>query len=325
MVARAWSSLLLLLGIAAASLVLPPSALAQDDPAARARAIAAAVEIAFVADVTTDGMTTSQLLPVGSGTIVSPEGLILTNWHVVDLASFRSHMNLLEEQARSAGHDLRFSLEDQGVVILTSDGAHPPQPTYLAEFVSHDVALDLAVLRIVAHITDQGITAAVLSVPFLPLGDAATLSLGSSIYVYGYPAVGGDALTYTTGVVSGFNFETGRNEPAWITTDATLSGGSSGGAAVDSKGLLIGVPTQGSPIECQSVDSNQDGRLDEQDVDCLPIGGSIGQLRPITLALPLLTAAGLDRDGSPPRTGLVKSTFPQHQDLAPDSTPAAGG
>jgi hypothetical protein len=46
-----------------------------------------------------------------------------------------------------------------------------------------------------------------------------------------------------------------------------------------------------------------------QIVDCVPIGGSIGQLRPVNLALPLLDMAELEL-GAPPREGLDKSAFP---------------
>jgi hypothetical protein len=116
---------------------------------------------------------------------------------------------------------------------------------------------------------------------------------GDPIHIFSYPAAGGGTLQYTAGVVSGFSFEAGLDERAWITTDATISGGSSGGTAVDSQGHLIGVPTQGSQLDCRPGDTNRDGTVDAADVGCIPVGGSIGQLRPIALALPILTSAGL--------------------------------
>ena len=53
--------------------------LAQIDPQVRDRVVPAIVEIAIVLDVTENGTTEPQFLPVGSGTIISPDGLILTN------------------------------------------------------------------------------------------------------------------------------------------------------------------------------------------------------------------------------------------------------
>ena len=78
---------------------------------------------------------------------------------------------------------------------------------------------------------------------------------GDPIHIFGYPAIGGGTLQYTAGVVSGFNFEEGIDGRAWITTDATMSGGSSGGTAVDAQGRLIGVPTQGSELDCRPGDT----------------------------------------------------------------------
>jgi serine protease Do len=311
MLSRWWlRNTALLVSLLFACLAGPVTTFAQADPVARDQVIAAAVEIALVAEVTVDGSTTSQLLPAGSGTIVSPDGLILTNWHVVNMASHRARMTTLEQQAGTSGQALAFGLEDQGVAILTSDGTTPPERAYLAELVAHDAALDLAVLKIVATFTDDGITASAPHVPFVPLGDTASISLGDPIHIYGYPAAGGDALTYTRGVISGFNFDAGQDDPAWITTDATLSGGSSGGTAVDADGRLIGVPTQGSALDCLPFDGVQDAQLDQQTVSCVPVGGSLGQLRPINLAMPLLETAGLELGETLPRQGLDKSAFP---------------
>lgn len=64
--------------------------------------------------------------------------------------------------------------------------------------------------------------------------------LGEKLYILGYPGVGGETLTVTEGIVSGF--EGPLNE--WVKTSAKMEYGSSGGVAVSEKdGCLLGMPT----------------------------------------------------------------------------------
>ena len=104
---------------------------------------------------------------------------------------------------------------------------------------------------------------------------------------------------------------------AWIKTDATISGGNSGGTAVDDDGKLVGIPTQAAagtgvtPVDARPVlDTNRDGRVDQRDTP-MAIGGFINGLRPINLAIPLLEEAGMrvdrqhshrDQEIAPPAT-----------------------
>jgi serine protease Do len=295
-------------------------AAAQVDPVIRDRVAAAAVQIAITADVTENGSTSPEFFPVGSGTVISPDGMILTNFHVIDMDEHRDHFKEWEQEAASEGQILSFNLEDRGVMILTSHDGEQPVPTYLAEIVSYDKDLDLAVLHIVAKLNGQTVDPNVSDLPYIPIGDSDAISLADPIDIYSYPQAGGGSLTYTTGVVSGFNFEPGFKGRAWITTDATLSGGSSGGTAVNRRGQLVGVPTQGSALDCRPYDTNHDGLVDSRDVGCMPVGGSIGEILPINLAWPLLEQAGLTLGapaaGSTPapttqHTGLSKAGFPK--------------
>jgi S1-C subfamily serine protease len=77
--------------------------------------------------------------------------------------------------------------------------------------------------------------------PFLSLQDATKasdgLSLGDPIYIGGYPGIGADTFTFTQGVVSG------RVGDELIKTSALIDSGTSGGAAFDSGGTYVGVPT----------------------------------------------------------------------------------
>ena len=270
--------------------------LAQIDPQVRDRVVPAIVEIAINIDANENGSTEARYLSVGSGTIVSPDGLILTNWHVVDMAALREELNAWEAHASEDGESLAFVLHEDRVLVLGTDGASAPKPAYTAEVVSEDHALDLAVLRITGDEFGAALPGT-STLPFVPLGDSSTVRQGDPLDLFGYPTIGGESLTYTDGVVSGFLYEEGIDGPAWITTNAAMSGGSSGGAALDRTGQLIGVPTQGSELDCRPGDTNQDGTIDAEDVGCIPLGGSIGQLRPINLAKPLLIDAGWTTPG----------------------------
>jgi outer membrane protein assembly factor BamB/S1-C subfamily serine protease/plastocyanin len=264
---------------------------AQIDPRVRDRVAPAIVEVAIEIEATENGIFEARYLPVGSGTIVSSDGLILTNWHVVDMAAHRAQLDAWEAQATRDGASLAFVLHENRVLILTTDGSNAPTPTYTAEVVAEHHALDLAVLRITGDEYGAPLTATNM-IPFVPLGDSSGVRQGDPIDLFGYPLIGGESLTYTDGVVSGFGYEEGIDGHVWITTNATMSGGSSGGAALDRAGRLIGVPTQGTELDCRPGDTNRDGMIDEEDVGCIPLGGSIGQLRPINLAKPLLLHAG---------------------------------
>ena len=238
-----------------------------------------------------NGVTEPTYLEMGSGTVVSADGLILTNWHVVDMEAHRHELDTLEAQSARQGEPLSIELDDEVLMILTSDGANPPEPQYLASVVAQDEMLDLAVLQVVSN--DAGsLSPAQLNLPFIPVGDSDAIRLGDTIDIYGYPGVAGDSLTFTRGVTSGFAFEGTISGRAWIITDAGMSGGSSGGTAVNSRGELVGIPTSGSSLDCRPGDTNFDGVVDASDVGCIPVGASFGQLRPVNLALALLRRAG---------------------------------
>jgi S1-C subfamily serine protease len=209
----------------------------------------------------------------GSGSIISADGLILTNAHVV------------ENEGECAYESL--------AVALTEDPALAPVPTYLGEVVAFDPGLDLAVVRVA---TDLEGTAVSPSFEPIPIGDSDAVGLGDRIRILGYPGIGGDTITFTQGSVSGFTAESGVADRAWIKTDATIAGGNSGGTAVNDAGELVGVPTRAGPggdvfADCRVVeDTNGDNVIDEND-SCIPIGGFINGLRPVNLALPLIEQA----------------------------------
>jgi S1-C subfamily serine protease len=249
----------------------------------RDRIIPSAVQLSIMAHATAEGLSDSRPFVSGSGTVVSSSGLILTNWHLVDMETHRRDAQLIEDHiAAEEGLRLEIVLDDL-VQVSVSDGMNPPQPRYRAAVVGGDPALDIALLQIVED-SNGAIDPVNLNLPFVPLGDSDQVRLGDPITIYGYPGVGGNSLTLTQGVVSGFEFEVGIAGRAWITTDAGMSGGSSGGTAVNGQGELIGVPTWGSPMDCRPGDTNGDGMTTTADVGCVPTGISLGRLRPANLA-----------------------------------------
>ncbi len=156
-----------------------------------------------------------------------------------------------------------------------------------------------------------------LNLPFVPLGDSDKLELGDVVSIFGYPGIGGETVTFTSGSVAGFTSESGvQGNRAWIKTDAVIAGGNSGGTAVDDDGKLVGIPTQAAagagitPVDARPVvDTNRDGRVDQRDTP-MAIGGFINGLRPVNLAKGLLTKAGWSgvsgqaaRDAADPQQG----------------------
>ncbi len=209
----------------------------------------------------------------GSGTFISKDGLILTNAHVVD--------------GRAQEYD---SL----AVATTVETDEPPELKYLSEIVAVDYGLDLAIIQVTSDLDGNDVTE---EFPFVSTGDSETVEIGDNIRILGYPGIGGDTITFTNGVVSGFTSERSVEGRAWIKTDATIAGGNSGGLAVDARGQLIGVPTivgsgaDQETVDCRYIaDTNRDGDINDDDT-CVPVGGFINGLRPVNLAEPLIAAA----------------------------------
>lgn len=226
----------------------------------------------------------------GSGSILTPDGLILTNAHVVDNRS-GDYTHL-------------------GVAVLKVTD-RPPDLRYLAEIAAIDYGLDLAVIRIISDLSGNPVQP---NLPTIPLGDSDTVEIGDRLQILGYPGIGGETITFTEGAVSGFTTDRSVQGRAWIKTDATIAGGNSGGVAANARGELIGVPTrassgadQGEIVDCRPVvDTNRDGQINDLDT-CVPIGGFINGLRPVNLALPLIEAA---LSGAVYHSGVVSQVEP---------------
>ena len=200
----------------------------------------------------------------GSGTVVSPDGFVLTNFHVV-----------ADEQTNRAY---------EWHAIFTTDPRAPdrePAHSYYARYVAGDPRLDLAIVQIVEDAQERPLPADFVFLS-MPVGDSNSLIPGDPITVVGYPEISGTTITFTTGVVSGFlgeDLTAGGKQ--WIKTDAKLGRGNSGGAAFDEYGVLVGIPTLRRTMM-------EERYVEQQDY-----------LRPVNLAWPLLTAhvANVNRAG----------------------------
>jgi len=148
---------------------------------------------------------------MGSGVIVSPEGYILTNNHVVRLG-------------RSS------EIADE-ILVQLPDGRE-----FTAELVGADEKTDIAVLKIEA---DDPL-------PYLTFADSELLRVGDVCFAIGNPLRVG--LTVTKGIISGLGRTDLRilgmqGYENFIQTDAAINMGNSGGALIDAQGRLIGINT----------------------------------------------------------------------------------
>jgi len=138
----------------------------------------------------------------GSGVIISNDGYIITNNHVIE--------------------------NTESVEVTLND-----KRTFTAKVVGRDPGSDIALLKIKAE-----------NLPFIKYGDSEQLRLGEWVLAVGNPF--NLTSTVTAGIVSAKGRKLDLNEgdhriESFIQTDAALNPGNSGGALVNTKGLLIGI------------------------------------------------------------------------------------
>ena len=166
-----------------------------------------------LADGQSDVLTKQQ--GTASGTVLDPDGYIVTNAHVVSRA--RRIQVLLPELP---GRDPR----EPSVV-------RPQGVKRDAEVVGIDTATDLALLKIPAH-----------DLAALQFGDSDKLKQGELVFAFGSPLGLGN--TVTMGVVSAVARQLQPDDMlAYVQTDAPINPGNSGGPLVDVRGHVVGINT----------------------------------------------------------------------------------
>ena len=176
-----------------------------------------------------------------SGATLNQECYILTNFHCVGYATDGERDRELERAGLRPG-DL-FNRQGTSIVAVTSDPRQLPVPTYVARVLAADPDLDLAVLKIVSYVNSRQPLPKALPIVAFALGDSDLIEALDEVVVIGYPSIGGDTVTATEGRISGFVDEDEDGFTDWLKTDVLVNQGNSGGAAVNDKGELIGVPT----------------------------------------------------------------------------------
>jgi serine protease Do len=151
----------------------------------------------------------------GSGVILTPDGYIVTNAHVIQGARrIRVQLPVSERAARKSNSIMK------------------PAGTVLdAKIVGLDRETDVAVLKIEAT-----------ELPHLTLGDSRELRQGQLVMAFGSPL--GLQNSVSLGVISAVARQLKQDSPMiYIQTDASINPGNSGGPLVDMSGRVVGLNT----------------------------------------------------------------------------------
>ena len=232
---RSW---LALGGIALACAVPPASA--ASDPASATVMIRIVGEVTAALGTDAGGWRPSTelrdvRLGTGSGVIVSPDGYIVTNAHVIRPA---------RANARIEGRILDVTLTVQRVEVVLPGAGDGAAPQVLdATVLFEDQGIDLAVL----HVGVQGL-------PYLVLSDGSGLSRGDPVTAWGYPlgdrlqvetAEGVEAPPVSASAGSVAAFRTGipgfPSDVPYVQMTTPLNPGNSGGPLTDADGYVVGI------------------------------------------------------------------------------------
>ena len=175
------------------------------------------------------GSQTSSATATGSGIIISEDGYIVTNNHVVDSSSSNSSYSYYELSKATS------------IKVKLNTATYGEDAVFDATVVGQDSQTDLAVLKI----DKDGLTPA-------EFADSDQAVVGEFVMAVGSPL--GLDTTVTQGIISAVNRQVESDGVVYtcIQTDAAINSGNSGGALVNSDGKVIGINTlklTGSNVE----------------------------------------------------------------------------
>lgn len=175
------------------------------------------------------GSQTSSATATGSGIIISEDGYIVTNNHVVDSSSSNSSYSYYELSKATS------------IKVKLNTATYGEDAVFDATVVGQDSQTDLAVLKI----DKDGVTPA-------EFADSDQAVVGEFVMAVGSPL--GLDTTVTQGIISAVDRQVESDGVVYtcIQTDAAINSGNSGGALVNSDGKVIGINTlklTGSNVE----------------------------------------------------------------------------
>ena len=236
----------------------PPSPKKQADlsPDARARVRQAVAAVGLIF-VHASGDAGQSPRPRGSAVIVRKDGIVATNCHVI-----------FDSRSGRIFSDLLFTLTPDANASGTS-------PRYRLKPVMLNKEYDLALLKIEP---ESGARASgAMTFQAVTIGDSKSVRLLDDLFIIGFPEKGGLSVTVNRGSVEGRDI-LGN----WIKTDGRMIHGNSGGAAVNARGELIGIPTK-VVADSQPIDRDGDGFPED-----VRVFGAVGFLRPSHLISAML-------------------------------------
>jgi len=152
----------------------------------------------------------------GAGVIISPDGYIVTNAHVV-LGAQKVQVTILARSAAAPGRPA-------GPEIVRRKASR-------AELVGLDMETDIALLKVSEK-----------DLPALKLADSDTVEQGQIVFAFGSPL--GLDNSVSMGVVSSTARQFKPDDPmVYLQTDASINPGNSGGPVVDAAGDVVGIST----------------------------------------------------------------------------------
>ena len=190
----------------------------------------------------------------GSGVVLTKDGYVLTNNHVVEGAD-----------------EVEVAFDDSG-------------RKYEAEIVGRDPQTDLAVLKIEADGADF---------PAVTIGDSSQLKPGDTVLAIGNPFGLSKTVTHgIVSAIGRSNLNiTGGGYENFIQTDASINPGNSGGALIDNKGRVVGINTAifsrtggnvgiGFAIPVNLAVDIADRLIDDGEIERAYLGVMLGALTP---------------------------------------------